>query len=105
MARMNCDSCNASVTKPVYCCVACRVKAYRKRNASVTNTSEVVTIALQDRADMLRKRNETVTVEVQDEYIAPTAPCAFCGKTLQYDDECEGFPCRKCRQVTRLRAE
>ena len=102
---MNCDSCNASVTKPVYCCVACRVKAYRKRNASVTDTSEDVTQSLQENEDNETLALQNVIEDNSDEYIAPTAPCAFCGKTLQYDDECEGFPCKKCKQVTRLRAE
>ena len=104
---MNCDSCNATIEKPVYCCDNCRLKAYRSKhngNASVTNDSGNETEAFRDNEDETPAL-QNVIEDNSDEYIIPTAPCWQCSRPAQWDDEVEGYKCMKCKQVTRLKAE
>ena len=42
-----------------------------------------------------QSNNDYVREDAQDEYIAPTAPCWQCTRLVQWDDEIEGFPCKK----------
>lgn len=101
-----CDCCAAIKNTKDFCDTTCKMRYYRgTKNNPVTVEARIkkyvniipVTPKAQD--------NVTVPEEAQEEYITPTAPCAFCGKTLTYDDEIEGFPCKKCKQVTRTNIE
>ena|SRR3990167_9365901 len=96
-----CDRCGKTKDTKDFCGQNCKRTYYRKGVPDKVHNKMVdVPREVQD------NDNEDVPLQVQeDEYKIPTAPCAFCSRTLQYDDELEGFPCKKCRQITRLNTE
>ena len=102
-----CDCCGKTKDTKDFCDAVCKMR-YRR----VTDKSELLPASNKDDADMLPESNENETPALQnvikdnsDEYIIPTAPCWQCTHLVQWDDEVEGYKCKKCKTVTRLKAE
>ena len=93
-----CDCCGKVKASKDFCNQKCKRKYYRGSvPAGVNNKIVDVPKEVQD--------NDNVPLQVQEEYVIPTAPCWQCSRLVQWDDEVEGYKCKKCKTVTRLNTE
>ena len=86
--------CGAEVEKTIASSQACRM---RIRRDSVTKHNENVTEDNIDDTEAL----QNVTEAYQDEYEVEQMPCRVCNTKAPYDENRDGYYCKKCGKTSK----